>query len=396
MNAHDRPAALAVDNLVKVYTGLRGLPPVRALNGISFSVERGERLALIGRNGAGKSTLLRIISGQLPPSSGTVRVDGRISALFDLGIGFHDDISGYENIHSALMYNDIDQAEFDAHVADIIAFCELGPYLHQPVKTYSSGMKARLYFAVASAVTPDILIIDETLGAGDSYFGVKSEERIARLTAEGTTLLLVSHNLAQARQMCRRAIWIEQGEVRAVGATAEVIDAYQAFISELEATSQHHASAVNNWIERQITRTLRPVERLPGDDGVQLAIETADGKAAARLRALTGESFQCRLKVEGMVSRSFRPGVAIFTDDGRFIDCLLGPVSDPADNAQFTLGLSPLLYGPGQYALRTVLASPDDESRMIAVGTHSVSLDVICLDPTETALFLHPATWQTD
>ena len=180
-----------------------------ALRDISFTVRRGERVALIGRNGAGKSTLLNIICQRLRPSSGSVTVEGRIQALMELGTGFHPDFTGRENVLSSLAYQGISGAKALALLDEVIDFAELDDFIDQPIKTYSTGMYARLAFSTATAFEPDVLIIDEVLGAGDAYFAAKCTERMHRLTLEmGATVLFVSHDMASVERLCDRAIWI--------------------------------------------------------------------------------------------------------------------------------------------------------------------------------------------
>ena len=205
-----------------------------ALEDVSLVVGRGERIGVIGRNGAGKTTLLKLITGNFAPTRGTVVVNGSVQALINIGLGFHPEFTGYENIRASLVYNGLAETELDAAIADIVDFVELDEYLHQPIKTYSLGMQSRLYFATATAISPDILIIDEVLGAGDAYFSAKSAERMKRLTSSGATLLLVSHSMTQILQFCDEAIWIENGRVMLRDASLTVINAYEKFISELE------------------------------------------------------------------------------------------------------------------------------------------------------------------
>jgi len=376
---------------------------VSALSEISFEVRRGERVALVGRNGAGKSTLLKIVSGTLQPTSGRVEVNGRVSALFDLGVGFHDEFSGYENIRSALAYNDLSSESLHRHVEDVISFCELGDYLHLPIKTYSAGMRARLFFAVASAIEPDILIIDEVLGAGDAYFGAKSADRIARLTGGGTTLLLVSHNLAQVRQMCERAIWIDRGVVRATGPTDQIIAEYEEYIASLERTSRSNQSPVNSWLERQLTLSITALgaARAPVDGTkVHLALEDTSGRKLSRDRVTALADYRLVLSLNASESAPLigRPAVAIFTEDGRMVDLNIGPAFNQSasfGSIRFVLDFRPMRFGPGTYLLRPILLRGDDKEDMtaLAIGAQSAVLDVQCADPTETSLFLHTAEW---
>jgi len=185
-----------------------------ALRGISFSVTEGERIGIVGPNGAGKSTLLKLITGNLAPSGGRLSVNGRISALLSLIPALRKNETGLENIKLNLLLAGVSRREVGTMVDDIIDFTELSSFIYQPVRTYSSGMQARLAFAVATAVTPEILIVDEVLGTGDAYFQSKAEARMRDLCARGKALLFVSHATAALRNLCDRVIWLENGETR--------------------------------------------------------------------------------------------------------------------------------------------------------------------------------------
>ncbi|MGI8527815.1 MAG: ABC transporter ATP-binding protein, partial [Pseudolabrys sp.] len=201
-----------------------------ALDGIDLDIKRGERVGIIGRNGAGKTTLLKLITGNFAPTHGAVSVNGDVQALMSTGVGFHADFTGAENIRASLMYNGLPGAEIEAAFDDIVEFCELGDFLNQPVKTYSLGMRARLQFATATAIKPDILIVDEVLGAGDAYFSAKSMVRMQKLAQSGCTLLLVSHAMNQVLAFCDRAVWIDEGRVRTDGAVRKVVGEYEVYM----------------------------------------------------------------------------------------------------------------------------------------------------------------------
>lgn len=205
-----------------------------ALDGIDLEIVRGERVGIVGRNGAGKTTMLKLVTGNFAPTAGEVEVHGEVQALMQTGLGFHGEFTGLDNIRAALVYNGLTGGDLAAAVEDVIEFCELGDFLDQPVKTYSLGMRARLQFAAATAIKPDIVIIDEVLGAGDAYFAGKSSERIKRLTAEGVTLLIVSHSMQQILQFSNRAIWMDQGHIIASGDPLDIVNRYEEFIYKLD------------------------------------------------------------------------------------------------------------------------------------------------------------------
>jgi lipopolysaccharide transport system ATP-binding protein len=199
---------------------------VSALKDVSFVADRGEAFGIVGRNGSGKSTLLKIISGILKPTSGIVRVNGRIAALIELGAGFHPEITGRENIYINGIMLGLSRREIDSRFDAIVEFSGIGDFIDQPVKTYSSGMYVRLGFAVAVHVDPEILLIDEVLAVGDEEFSQKCIAKIQELKYRGVTLVFVTHQLDQVRMLCDRAMWLDHGEVTSIGDPARVVDDY--------------------------------------------------------------------------------------------------------------------------------------------------------------------------
>lgn len=204
------------------------------LNDVSFEVAPGEAVGIIGVNGAGKSTLLKIITGTTKPTAGNVEIKGRVSALLELGMGFHPEFTGRQNCYIAGQLHGLTTQEIDALLPEIAEFAEIGDYLDQPVRTYSSGMQVRLAFSLASAKRPEILIIDEALSVGDTYFQHKSFDRIRWFKDLGTTLLFVSHDRSAVQALCDRAILLSHGTVLKDGVPSEVTDYYNALISQKE------------------------------------------------------------------------------------------------------------------------------------------------------------------
>jgi ABC-2 type transport system ATP-binding protein/lipopolysaccharide transport system ATP-binding protein len=201
---------------------------VEALRNISIDIQAGDRVALIGSNGAGKTTLLRVMAGIYEPVSGSVRSQGRISPMFDIGLGIDSEISGFENIRLRGLILGLSSAEIESRMQDIIDFTELGEYLDIPVRTYSSGMMTRLTFAVATCFEPEILLMDEWIMAGDASFISKAEHRIQRFVEKASIMVLASHSLEICRRFCNRGLWMQAGQVRAIGPIDEVLDAYTA------------------------------------------------------------------------------------------------------------------------------------------------------------------------
>ncbi len=206
-----------------------------ALDNINLQVNRGEKVAIIGRNGAGKSTLLKIITNVIRPTSGTIDVDGKVHALLQIGTGFHPEFTGRENVYGYLAQLGLTGKEADEKVREVIEFAELEEYIDQPMKTYSTGMGVRLMFSTSTAITPNLLVLDEVMGVGDSYFSQKSYERMRELCeAKGTTLLLVTHDLYSARNLCDRFIWIDRGKMILEGDGKTITHAYEASIRDQE------------------------------------------------------------------------------------------------------------------------------------------------------------------
>ena len=214
-----------------------GFKPVaehQILKHINFSIAPGEAVGIVGQNGAGKSTLLKIITGTLKPSEGSVHIDGRISAILELGMGFHPDLTGRQNVYHSAGLMGFSIKEIHDAIDDLEAFAEIGEYFDQPVRTYSSGMQLRVAFGVVTMHRPEILIVDEALSVGDAYFQHKSLARIKEFQEQGTTLLLVSHDRGAIQAICDRAILIEKGAVIKDGNPEDVMDFYNALIAKKE------------------------------------------------------------------------------------------------------------------------------------------------------------------
>ncbi len=202
------------------------------LNGISLTVEQGEAIGLVGKNGCGKSTLLKLMSRILYPEGGSVRLNGRVSSLIELGAGFHPDMTGRENIFTNASIFGLTHKEIEERLDEIIAFSEMEEFIDNPVRTYSSGMYMRLAFSVAIHVGADILLIDEILAVGDAAFQAKCFERLMEIKATGTTIVIVSHSMAQLERICDRTVWIDNGRIRMEGAPNEVHPAYLDFMGQ--------------------------------------------------------------------------------------------------------------------------------------------------------------------
>jgi lipopolysaccharide transport system ATP-binding protein len=249
-----------------------------ALREIELAIRPGEVVGVVGRNGAGKSTLLQMVCGTLAPTTGRLHVRGRVAALLELGAGFSPDFTGIENIYMNAAILGLKRHEVDERLAEIVAFADIGEFVKQPVKTYSSGMFMRLAFAVATAVEPDILVIDEALSVGDGAFARKSFDRIMKLREAGKTILFCSHSMYQVEALCAKAMWIDSGALRMYGSAAEVTAAYQA---SLNATA----------MPRHMATDATPFAPAPtGTARIVRVTASADGVTATELDLRCGES----------------------------------------------------------------------------------------------------------
>lgn len=263
-----------------------------ALNDVSFEVPRGTTIGLIGHNGSGKSTLLKVLAGVYRPTTGAVLVDGRVSALLELGAGFHGELTGRENIYLNGAILGLSKKEIDAAVDDIIEFAGLGEFIDSPVKIYSSGMYVRLGFAIAVTVDPEILIVDEIIAVGDEEFQRKCFDHLFRLRNKGTTIILVTHSMGLAAELCDTAVWLDHGSVRSIGPAPEVIDDYLAEVNRAEAASSAPVSdAATPEGSESTVRTGSGEVRVTGVD-----LLGADGLPVPVL--LTGEPLTVRVRFE--------------------------------------------------------------------------------------------------
>ena len=225
-----------------------------ALNNVSFEIKKGETVGIVGKNGSGKSTLLKIITGVLTPTAGRVAIHGKISAILELGAGFNPEMTGLENIYLNTSINGMNKVQTDKKIDEIVAFAELGEFIHQPIKTYSSGMKARLAFAVSINVEPDILIVDEALSVGDAAFARKCFAKMEDIRSKGATILFVSHSEGSIVGLCNRAIWISNGNQIIDGTPKLVTGLYMKHINENKIDKskieKEYESLVNNEEEK--------------------------------------------------------------------------------------------------------------------------------------------------
>ena len=287
-----------------------------ALQDVSFTIDRAETVGLIGPNGAGKSTILKLIAQILEPTSGEIRVDGRVGALLELGAGFHPDLTGRENIFLNGSILGLSRLEIQRKMDEIVAFADIDQFIDVPVKHYSSGMYVRLGFAVAVHTDPEILLVDEVLSVGDMAFQQKCLERIHQLQKSGTSILLVSHGLDVVRKMCHRALWLKDAGLAAIGETDEVISAYLAYVQQTSAQDAAHV--------RQVPAG-QYGQRWGSQEAQVTAVAFYDNSDTPKKSFLWGEQLRASIRYmayERIPNPTF--GVAIYNENG---DNLVGPNS---------------------------------------------------------------------
>ena len=457
-----RPVSIALENVSKVYRlypspldqmcdalGLNRLrfwhqatyPEFPALDDVNLTLHQGERVGVVGRNGAGKTTLLKLITGNFRPTAGRIAVDGKVQALMQVGLGFHPEFTGYENIRSSLVYNGLTGERFDAAVADVADFVELGDFLHQPVKTYSMGMSARLQFATATAIDPEILIVDEVLGAGDAYFSAKCADRMERLASSGCTLLLVSHSMAQVLEFCERAIWLENGRVVLEDDALSVVKAYEEYMQRLqrEAEAQRQAQAEaptapvpipepavtrSRWLREKLlkqvlgaaaerssnTKTSAAVtsgglSRWHGEGGLRIAeIRVLDGAGEPCRVVRTGEPLTIEVAIEAERADRFTCiyVVVLFTEDGRWVSRHCSkPVEytlAEGERRRMRLVYDQTLLGNGKFVFSAAIYRVLDlenlaSARYYDLLSRSFEVEVKAPYPDDTSILYHPARW---
>jgi len=329
---------------------------VAALTDVTLRVATGETVGIVGANGSGKSTLLKLLAGILRPTSGEVRVSGRLAALLELGAGFHPEISGRENIEVAGLLLGLSKREIAARLPEIVRFAGVEEFLDAPVKTYSSGMAVRLGFAVAAHSDPDVLLVDEVLAVGDEAFAHKCLEKFSEFERAGKTLVFVSHDLALVSARCRRAVWLERGRVAADGPAAETVARYRESVARAEA--EERLASVG-------ARARASDGRIGSGQARLEAVRLLDAAGRETRRLASGEAASVELDVAARESLSdFVFGVAIATVAGAPV---LG-VNTLADGiaaetlsgtARVRLELPSVALAPGLYSLDAAVHAAD-------------------------------------
>lgn len=324
------------------------------LSDIDFSLSAGETVGIVGQNGAGKSTLLKIIAGTLKPSCGSLQVDGRISAILELGMGFHHDLTGRQNVYHAAGLMGYNHEQIEGVIDQVEAFAEIGAYFDQPVRTYSSGMQMRVAFSVATMYRPEILIVDEALSVGDTYFQHKSFNLIRQYSTQGSTLLIVSHDRTAIQSICNRVILLDKGLILKDDEPEIVMDYYNALIADKE----------NAGIKQKKLANGKVVTSSGTRDAIvaNLALCTAEGQVLEMVAV--GQEVMLRLEIDafkdikelvaGFLIKD-RLGQDVFGTNSFFQHQSLGSVTQ---GARITCEYSfPVNLGPGSYSISVALHS---------------------------------------
>src|SRR5476649_2294821 len=326
------------------------------LSDINFHVAAGEAVGLIGINGAGKSTLLKLISGTSQPSTGSVHMEGRVAALLELGMGFHPDFSGRQNVYMAGQLLGLRIDEISELMPSIEAFAEIGDYIDQLVRVYSSGMQMRLAFSVATARRPDILIVDEALSVGDTYFQHKSFERIRQYRREGTTLLLVSHDKQAIQSVCDRALLLDGGRLSRAGKPEEIMDYYNAMIAERENQTVRVTERADGKLQTISGTGEAAVADIALLDEHGARVEVVDVGAMVTLEVTVRAHAHIPRLVLGYMIKD-RLGQTMFGTNTHLKDMPLEQVM-PGARLRYRFHFA-MNLGPGTYSVSTALVSTD-------------------------------------
>lgn len=371
-----------------------------ALKNLSFDIAKRSTVGIVGRNGAGKSTLLRLLAGTSGPTSGEVVRHGQVAALLELGTGFHPDLTGHENIYASGLYLGFDRRAMQTFYNDIVGFSELGTFIHQPVRTYSTGMYMRLAFSVATCLPADIQVIDEVLGVGDAYFFGKCLQRFRQFQKEGRTTVLVSHDNATLLRLCSRCVWIEHGRIAADGSPLEVIMAYtEAVQAEQDRKSRTAWSDLGGTSDAAFA--MRKQKAVEIEEVQFLDVRHVPTNALAM-----GDTITIRIHCHARVAMERAVvTVSIFRSDGVTVCNVISSIEDVhvrlyEGRSTIDVQFAPLLLGPGEYTVAVgmypSLDLNDSVSPQHAVIWHRRQMFSVH-QPVGIALDLgivrHPVTW---
>lgn len=338
--------------------GMKTVPAeeVWVLKNVNFTIEAGQAIGIVGQNGAGKSTLLKMITGTLQPTEGSIKVNGRIAAILELGMGFNPELTGRQNAYHAAGLMGYSADQIRKAMPDIYEFAEIGHYFDEAVRTYSSGMQMRVAFAVATAFRPEILIVDEALSVGDTYFQHKSFNRIKEFQEQGTTLLIVSHDRASIQVLCDRAILLEKGTVIKDGAPEEVMDFYNALIAEKENSTVQIKQMADGRTQTVSGTGEITVEEIAMLSDVGVPIEYVDVGQPVILRVVAKAHRDIERLVLGYGIKD-RLGQVMYGTNTHLKDQALENIK-AGERVEFKIAFD-MNLGPGSYSVQTALCSTD-------------------------------------
>ncbi len=413
-------AAIVVHNLWKVYRyypsrvhrlkewvwlGHRDYATkLEALRDLSFKVEPGESVGVIGRNGAGKSTLLRVLAGISPVTSGTCEVSGAVSAMIELGAQFHPDYTGRDNLLISGIMLGLSRREAEARLAGAVEFAELGAQIDQPLRTYSTGMQARLAFAASTLVSSDVLLVDEVLAVGDQFFVKKCIRHIQEYLRTGRTLLFVSHDLTLIRALCQRVLWVDQGRLVADGAVGEICRDYRRSIQEEE---NARGLVKNRKVQPSRARPQGDSRAVTADEQIQITgVRLLDGQGMERACFVSGQTLTVRIGYRSRIRyRNPNLSVTIERMDGTIMtahsskdqELETGDI-EPGEGC-FELVFSPLVFGPGTYAVHVAMTTDE----LLAYGDTNFDrlegaqeFTVVAADNRYAVAIAHPVVWKRE
>lgn len=345
--------------------------PFEALKPVSFGIQPGETVGIVGRNGSGKSTLLQMLAGTLNPTAGEVAVNGKVAALLELGAGFNPEFTGRENVYLNGAILGMRQEEIDSAYEEIAAFANIGAFIDRPVSTYSSGMVVRLAFSVATASRPDVLIVDEALSVGDEAFQRKCFARIEKMREAGTTVLFVSHSAQTVIQLCDRAIWLDRGELRMDDVPKKVIDAYHIALHAKQAAIAQEQPVVAE--EGALIQVSESMQEYPSDGGriQDPRLTDVDGRPVSALEHGKRYRFSYRVMME-IAAENVRAGMLLKTRTGVEVAGAVLHLKEHGracmavgESVECVFEFTSLLY-PGSYFLNCgVMGEVDGEERYL-------------------------------
>lgn len=352
-----------------------------ALKDVSFEIRKGETIGIIGRNGSGKSTLLQMICGTVNPTSGSIYTHGRVAALLELGAGFNPEFTGRENVYLNAKVLGLSNKEIDASFDDIVAFADIGEFIEQPVKTYSSGMFVRLAFAVVAHVQPDILVVDEALSVGDIAFRNKCMEAIRKMVARGVTVLFVTHDLGTLQLLCSRVLWLVHGELKASGDPVRI-------------TQDYYVDTMQSGDDKKQLRVDLPAQQNTGKAEFLKLELIGDGTFLIGQDLRIAFTLQALVKLETVVFT-----ISIYRADGEWVvgqtsldQGVLWKSPSEGELRHGVLHLMPLSLGPGDYSI-AMSACSEDYSVCYALTDMGLHFSVRSPYPT-WGKFIHPCSWE--